>query len=219
MLVQRNLESSILKLSTTSIFHYSESIFQGSIADVEIIRILRRYGISAPAPLAITDNSRHNALSRIVKAIRTSYDNIRTQSSAYNIYQMYKITNVPSFTHLNQRTMEDFLSWYTRPVEIFARVLRSYRFVRVFSIVTFTCYNNQTGLVFNYNTNLGRIETSSVHDFQVYFKSALMRQFTLLMERDYITVLNIASIELHTLRYNPLVGAAYCAIPLAVKNS
>ena len=129
------------------------------------MRILRQYGISAPAPLAITDNRRDNALSRIVKALQRSYANIRPQASAYNRYQMYKITNVPSFPHLNQRMMEDFLSWYTRPVKIFARVLRSYRFIRVFCIVTFTCYNNQTGLVFNYNTNLGRIETLSVHDF------------------------------------------------------
>ena len=132
---------------------------------------------------------------------------------------MYQITNIPAITHLNNKSLAHFLSTYTRPISLFASVLRKYRFVRVFVIVTFLCYNTRTLESFELKANLGRIDTSSVYDFQTYFQSNLVRQFSDLLERDYIDVLAMTQIDLHVLKYNPISGGTWCELPKEVKTS
>ena len=72
---------------------------------------------------------------------------------------------------------------------------------------------------FTMSRNLGRIDTSNIHEYRDYFYKKAIEQYESINKIDYVEVLGVGKIEFMVLQYNPLQGSSYAELPEFIKNT
>ena len=97
--------------------------------------------------------------------------------------------------------------------------------VRVYAVVNFKCLDTRIHETlgkeryFVRNENLGRVDYSNFSDFNSYLIDGIRRKFEYIQGSDYIVTYGIESVDINTIKYNPLEGASYTEIPVHMKNT
>ena len=88
---------------------------------------------------------------------------------------------------------------------------------RVFCTIYFDCILTNDGeeKIISVPVNMGRIDITSIEQFQTYFYD---HSYGILL-REYLLVLKINEITMSVLKYDPLIGASYSALPVYIKNT
>jgi hypothetical protein len=63
------------------------------------------------------------------------------------------------------------------------------------------------------------VNFNTFKEFQTYLKDGIKNNFAKIHEHVYIIIYDISTVDINIIKYNPLQGASYTELPIAIKNT
>lgn len=131
-----------------------------------------------------------------------------------------KLKSTAAFLEMNKKDVFSYakqIDNYMYPT--ITKKLKEFKSLRAYVDVQFKCFNSQKGESFTFKKYLGVLNFTSHREFNQYFKKGVEDAFDHLLGKDYIICYGFGSVDVSTLKYNPLSGSSYTELPDFIKNT
>ena len=166
--------------------------------------------------------------------------NINPVATTHGIYTKYDIPSYDSWIQDKMKKLVEkiggqdgtnYIEMNSKDVSIYAKEILKYstrfvgkalkdlRNIKAYVVINLKCFNTQINKEMTVQFNLGSVILTSFDEFESYIKEGFQKALNSIKERIYLIPYGIGIIEVSLIKYNPLTGSSYTALPISIYNT